>query len=76
MVASSLDALDWGAAQPLCHVPHSCPNSAHPPQVVASSLDALDSVLLSNFRSKDDLVCCLKASAAVPEVAGGFVEHR
>ena len=57
--------------------------TAHPPmhpptlpQVVASSLDTLDSILLSNFRSKDDLVSCLKASAAVPEVAGGPVEHR
>lgn len=53
-----------------CHLPYSVP------QVVASSLDTLDSVLLSNFRSKDDLVACLKASAAVPEVAGGPIEHR
>ena len=53
------------------------PMHPHPlPQVVASSLDTLDSILLSNFRSKDDLVSCLKASAAVPEVAGGPVEHR
>jgi hypothetical protein len=65
-VMHSVHPLDWDAvlASPL------------PLKVVASSLDTLDSVLLSNFRSKDDLVACLKASAAVPEVAGGFVEHR
>ena len=47
-----------------------------PPQVVASSLDTLDSVLLSGFHSREDLVACLKASANVPELAGGPLEHR
>lgn len=41
--------------------------SAHPlltpQQVVASSLDTLDSVLLSNFTSKEDLVACLKVGS-------------
>jgi predicted patatin/cPLA2 family phospholipase len=44
--------------------------------VVASSLDTLSPVLLNDFEHKDDLVECLRASANVPEVAGGPVHHR
>jgi len=47
-----------------------------PLKVVASSLDALGPVLLSNFTDKDDLATALRASATVPEVAGGPVFHR
>ncbi|KAG7671719.1 hypothetical protein Ndes2526B_g07387 [Nannochloris sp. 'desiccata'] len=47
-----------------------------PLKVVASSLDALGPVLLSDFKDKDDLVTALRASATVPEVAGGPVLHR
>lgn len=45
-------------------------------QVVASSLDRLQSVLLTNFADKEDLVTCLKASANVPKIAGDPVVHR
>eukprot|EP00890_Picochlorum_soloecismus_P002600 jgi/Picsp_1/3340/NSC_06178-R1_protein len=44
--------------------------------VVASSLDTLSPVLLNDFEHKNDLVECLRASANVPEVAGGPVHHR
>jgi len=47
-----------------------------PLKVVASSLDSLGPILLSDFTDKDDLVTALRASATVPEVAGGFVSHR
>lgn len=46
------------------------------PQVVASSLDTLDSVLLDGFEDRHDLATCLKASATVPEIAGGPLRHR
>lgn len=45
-------------------------------QVVASCLDTLHPVLLSNFSSQADLATCLKASACVPEIAGGPISHR
>lgn len=45
-------------------------------QVVASCLDSLGPVLLSGFDSQEDLAACLRASACVPEIAGGPVEHR
>lgn len=45
-------------------------------QVVASSLDSLNSVLLHSFEDRDDLAMCLKASATVPEIAGGPRLHR
>jgi predicted patatin/cPLA2 family phospholipase len=47
-----------------------------PLKVVASSLDALAPVLLQGFACRDDLRACLRASATVPEVAGGPVVHR
>ncbi|KAI8104240.1 hypothetical protein M9434_002800 [Picochlorum sp. BPE23] len=47
-----------------------------PLKVVASSLDSLSPVLLEEFRNKEDLIECLRASANVPQVAGGPVEHR
>lgn len=47
-----------------------------PLKVVASSLDALGPVLLTDFKDKEDLVTALRASATVPEVAGGPVLHR
>ena len=45
-------------------------------QVVASSLDTLEPVLLERFESKEDLVACLKASANVPRIAGEPLQHR
>ncbi|KAI7840064.1 hypothetical protein COHA_006195 [Chlorella ohadii] len=65
-VMHSVHPLDWDAvlASPL------------PLKVVASSLDTLDSVLLDDFACKDDLSECLKASATVPEIAGGPRLHR
>ena len=45
-------------------------------QVVASSLDTLEPVLLEGFESKEDLVACLKASANVPRIAGEPLQHR
>lgn len=47
-----------------------------PLKVVASSLDALEPVLLSDFACKRDLAESLKASATVPEIAGGPRLHR
>lgn len=38
--------------------------------VVASSLTTLSPVLLSEFQDPEDLAACLKASAAVPQLAG------
>lgn len=51
-------------------------DSPIPLKVVASSLDALSPVLLSDFKDREDLVRALRASATVPEVAGGPVVHR
>jgi len=51
-------------------------SSQIPLKVVASSLDSLSPVLLQDFKCKDDLIACLRASATVPEVAGGPVHHR
>lgn len=51
-------------------------DSAIPLKVVASSLDVLRPVLLDSFVDKHDLREALRASATVPEVAGGPVEHR
>ena len=45
-------------------------------QVVASSLDTLEPVVLEGFESKEDLVACLKASANVPRIAGEPLQHR
>ncbi len=47
-----------------------------PLKVVASSIDSLGPILLTDFKDKDDLVTSLRASATVPEVAGGPVVHR
>lgn len=44
--------------------------------MVASSLDALSPVLLSGFNDRADLAASLKASACVPEIAGGPILHR
>ena len=51
-------------------------NSNIPLNVVASSLDTLSPILLSNFDSREDLMTSLRASATVPEVAGEPVLHR
>lgn len=51
-------------------------SSSIPLKVVASSLDTLSPILLQDFEDKADLVECLRASANVPEVAGGPVKHR
>ena len=51
-------------------------SSPIPLNVVASSLDTLSPVLLNNFEDRHDLVTSLRASATVPEVAGGPVHHR
>ena len=51
-------------------------NSKVPLKVVASSLDTLRPELLHSFSDKEDLRNSLRASATVPEVAGGPVEHR
>ncbi|KAK3233826.1 hypothetical protein CYMTET_55900, partial [Cymbomonas tetramitiformis] len=51
-------------------------SSPVPLKVVATSLDAIDSVLLENFESVEDLKLCLRGSANVPVVAGPPVEHR
>ena len=56
------------------NVQHSDPAAL--PQVVASSLDRLQSVLLTDFADREDLVTCLKASANVPKIAGDPVVHR
>ena len=45
-------------------------------QIVASCLDSLQPVLLDNFADENDLRECLRASAAVPVVAGPPVNHR
>ncbi|KAK9839773.1 hypothetical protein WJX81_000473 [Elliptochloris bilobata] len=65
-VMQSAKPLDWEAvlASPV------------PLKVVASCLDTLHPVILENFASAADLFTCLRASANVPEVAGGPVEHR
>lgn len=47
-----------------------------PLNVVASSLVSLSPLLLQKFTDKNDLIACLRASATVPEVAGGPVHHR
>lgn len=51
-------------------------SSPIPLKVVASSLDTLKPVLLEDFEHKKDMIQCLRASANVPEVAGGPVYHR
>lgn len=65
-VMDAVHPLDWEAvlASPV------------PLKVVASSLDSLNSVLLHSFEDRDDLAMCLKASATVPEIAGGPRLHR
>lgn len=57
---------DWGAVL----------DSPLPLKVVASSLDSLSPVLLEGFACKQDLAESLKASATVPEIAGGPRLHR
>lgn len=46
-------------------------SSPVPLKVVASCLDSLAPVILQDFASPADLAACLKASAMVPEIAGG-----
>lgn len=53
-----------------------CPAALRCMQVVASSLDSLQPVLLEGFACDQDLAACLRASACVPEIAGGPVQHR
>jgi len=45
-------------------------------QVVASCLDTLQPVILEDFDGPEDLKECLRASAAVPVVAGDPITHR
>lgn len=47
-----------------------------PLKIVASSLDQLSSVTMQDFKDKDDLLCCLRASANIPEIVGGPMWHR
>jgi predicted patatin/cPLA2 family phospholipase len=47
-----------------------------PLKILASDIDRSEPVLLSDFRDKQDLVECLRASAMVPGIAGGPVRHR
>ncbi len=47
-----------------------------PLQVVASSLDVLQPIILEDFACKNDLAASLRASANVPEIAGSYVVHR
>lgn len=47
-----------------------------PLKVVASCVDTLAPVVLDAFTDAADLRACLRASANVPEVAGGPVHHR
>jgi len=58
--------LNWGAvlASPV------------PLKIVASCVDTLAPVVLDAFTDAADLRACLRASANVPEVAGGPVHHR
>jgi hypothetical protein len=59
---------------PACHarpLNHLCSLPVRCLQVVASSLDTLDAVVLDRFSDKADLAACLKASANVPQIAGG-----
>ena len=65
-VMHSVQPLDWEGvvASPV------------PLKVVASSLDALAPVILDGFSCRADLAACLKASANVPEIAGGPLLHR
>ncbi|KAG1663827.1 hypothetical protein FOA52_013392 [Chlamydomonas sp. UWO 241] len=45
-------------------------NCPVPLKIVASSLDALRPIILSDFTSETDLLECLAASATIPEVVG------
>lgn len=65
-VMHSVHPLDWDAVL----------RSPLPLKVVASSLDSLTPVVLERFSDKDDLAESLKASATVPEIAGGPRLHR
>ena len=47
-----------------------------PLKVVASCVDSLAPIVLDAFTDAADLAACLRASAQVPEVAGGPVHHR
>merc|ERR1712118_132056 len=52
-------------------------NSSTPLKVAASSIDdGGNPILLEDFRDKDDLVECLRASASVPGIAQGPIHHR
>jgi predicted acylesterase/phospholipase RssA len=51
-------------------------DSPIPLKVVASCLDTLQPVILECFDSPQDLKQCLRASAAVPVVAGDPITHR
>jgi hypothetical protein len=56
---------------------HACAqvlSSSCPLKVVASSLNSLSPVLLTDFTSPAELAECLKASAAVPHLAGPFLQ--
>ncbi len=45
-------------------------------QVIASCLDTLQPVILTDFTSKADLKRCLQCSANVPNIAGSPIQHR
>ncbi|KAK9825984.1 hypothetical protein WJX74_003239 [Apatococcus lobatus] len=47
-----------------------------PLKVVASCLDTLQPVTLSDFTGKADLKRCLQCSANVPNIAGSPIQHR
>ena len=65
-VMSEVIPLDWDAVV----------QSDVPLKVVASCVDSLAPVVLDAFTDAADLAACLRASAQVPEVAGGPVHHR
>ena len=44
--------------------------------MVSSDLGTMRSVMLQDFENVDDMKTCLRASAAVPNLAGPMIEHR
>jgi predicted patatin/cPLA2 family phospholipase len=68
------EVMDPGGAHPLDW--DAVVHSPVPLKVVASCVDTLQPVVLENFTDAADLAACLRASANVPEVAGGPVQHR
>ncbi|KAK9856443.1 hypothetical protein WJX84_002513 [Apatococcus fuscideae] len=65
-VMEELKPLDWEAVI----------RSPIPLKVVASCLDTLQPVILTDFSSKQDLKRCLQCSANVPNIAGSPIQHR